>query len=462
MPKLGFTHKNVIVYGLGKNGRAVATALADNRAHVQVYDIVGEGKVGSTPEGFKLLERTSLFFKKPTEEDFETCNAFFKSPGISSEDPIVRKAAGMGVPLMGDMDLLYRREYGATFIGITGTNGKSTTTALVGHILQDAGLDAVTGGNLGEPCLALPKGRDIYVLELSSYQLELMQEAVMDRAAIVNISPDHLERHGTLANYKGVKMNIFARQIADKHQAWCGADSEELLDVKKFAAHAQQFSGHGKEVDVFSDDEGVLHDGGLTVDLKQFKNLPGVHNWQNMAAAYSLTKGLVTLDQFVSAVNSFKNLPHRMEKIAESGGVSFYNDSKATNPESAICALSSFDRVYWIVGGQPKDCGIAPCFDYLDKVKSAFVIGQKTDEMVAELSTELADQATAYPCYNLTDAVWMAWREIHKRGESDAVILLSPACASWDQFDSFEHRGDVFTSTVYDILRQSEQEGKTE
>lgn len=454
MSKIGYTHKNVIVYGLGKNGRAVATALADNRANVQVYDIIEEDEFSKTPEGFQLLERTTVTFKKPTEEDIDTCNVFFKSPGISTEDDLVRKARGMGVPMMGDIDLLYRREQGATFIGITGTNGKSTTTALTGHILKEAGIDAVAGGNLGEPCLALPKGKDVYVLELSSYQLELMQEAVMDRAAIVNLSPDHLERHGSILNYKGVKMNIFARQNPETQQAWCGADSEELLDVKKFASHAKQFSANGHNVDVYADKNGILHDGDITVDLKQFKALPGVHNWQNMAAVYGLVKGLVTLEQFISGVHSFKNLPHRMEKVADFQGVSFYNDSKATNPESAICALSSFDNIYWIVGGKPKDEGITPCLDYLENVRGAFVVGTETDTMTPEISAELQDHATAYPCYNLEDAVWMAWREARKSAEENTVILLSPACASWDQFDSFEHRGDVFTNTVYDIMRQ--------
>ena len=454
MSNIGFTHKNVIVYGLGKNGRAVATALADNRANVQVFDVMGEDAIANTPEGFKLLERTSLFFKEPTTEDLDACAAFFKSPGISSDDSLVSKARGLGVPLMGDVDLLYRREQGATFIGITGTNGKSTTTALVGHILSSAGLSAVAGGNLGEPCLALPKGKDIYVLELSSYQLELMQEAVMDRAALINITPDHLERHGDVERYKGVKMNIFARQKKAKHMAFCGADNKELADVHHFAPHAQTFSGHDSEADIRVNKKGTLKEGKVKIDLCQFKQLPGLHNWQNIAAAYGLTKGLVTLEQFVEAVSTFKNLPHRMERVAEIEGISFYNDSKATNPDSAICALNSFDRIYWIVGGQPKDEGITPCLDYLDNVESAFVIGSKTTEMCEEIQ----DTVTAYPCYNLQDAVWMAWREAHKSGHEKSVILLSPACASWDQFNSFEHRGDVFTTTVYDILRQNKQE----
>ena len=452
MTKLRFENKNVIVYGLGKTGLATAFALAEDGAQVLVYDRMDEDTFKNSLEGKKLCALRAVRFGYPTLSDIDHADAFFKSPGIDSEDPLVCRARSFGVPLMGDIDLLFRREPQATFIGITGTNGKSTTTALVGHILSTAGIKVSIGGNLGTPCLALPSGKDIYVLELSSYQLEIMQEARMHRAALLNVTPDHLERHGDLQAYRGVKMNIFAQQ-KEGDVAVCGVDQEILTDVRNCISHVQRLTVTGKQAEVSISIEGVLCDGETRIDVSTFKQLPGKHNWQNIGAAYMLTKGIVSFEQFVESVSTFKNLPHRMERVTQLANVAFYNDSKATNPDSACRALESFPNIYWIVGGQPKDEGISPCFGHLQHVNAAFVIGEETDSM-ADL---LQQHVPTYRCYHLKDAVLAAWKvQQQEMGATERTILLSPACASWDQFDNFNHRGDVFVNAVQDISRKIE------
>tara|TARA_R110000868_G_scaffold218576_2_gene469273 strand:+ start:192839 stop:194203 length:1365 start_codon:yes stop_codon:yes gene_type:complete len=454
MSKLGFSGKKVFVYGLGKSGYALAAALYADGAEVYAYDKKGIDFVMSSPQGQKLFDKNTVYFADEGVADFSTIDAFFKSPGISMKDEIVQRALDADLPIMGDIDLLYRREKGAMFIGITGTNGKSTTTALIGHILSEAGKKVAIGGNLGTACLNLATEQEIYVIELSSYQLETMYEAKMDVSVLLNLTPDHLDRHGSMANYLKEKMAIF--NLDENAVRVIGIDSEELKMIAP-SVHAKTVSVDGEQADIVVTDAGMLVEAGVDVlDLTQFSHLPGRHNWQNIACSYAALKDFVHLDTFKNGVLTFANLAHRMEKIAMYNGVTFYNDSKATNPDSAIRALESVENIFWICGGMPKDEGIKPCLTHLKNVKGAFVIGKERDEIIADLE----DVVRTYDCETMENAIYTAWQQFSVSGLENACFLLSPACASWDQFNSFEHRGDAFVTLCHELIgRLQEQNG---
>lgn len=446
MSELGFSGKKVFVYGLGKSGFALAAALYADGAEVYAFDEKGADSILSSVQGKKLFAKNTVYFVDEGVTDFSTYAAFFKSPGISMKAPLVLKAIEAGLPIMGDVDLLCRREKGAHFIGITGTNGKSTTTALIGHVLELAGKKVAVGGNLGTACLNLEKGKDMYVVELSSYQLETMNEAKMDVGIILNLTPDHLARHGNMETYLKEKLRIFNKE--EGSVCVLGVDNKELKALTP-KLKALTVSVDTNDAEIIVNDKGMLIDRDEElIDLSKFNHMPGKHNWQNIACAYAALKNLVHLETFKKAVSSFSNLAHRMEKIATYKGVSFYNDSKATNPDSAIRALESVDNIFWICGGETKDEGITPCLSHLSNVEAAFVIGKKRDEIYSALS----DKVTTYDCETMEAAVYKIWERYQISGLDKATILLSPACASWDQYNSFEHRGDAFVSLCHELV----------
>lgn len=447
MSSLGFKGKKVFVYGLGKSGLAIAASLYADGAEVYVYDKQPLDTLLENQAVQKILDKPTVFFADGGHVDFSEFSAFFKSPGIDTHDEVVVKATQAGLTISGDVDLLYKREPNATFIGITGTNGKSTTTALVGHILEKSGLKVATGGNLGTAMLNLPQNQDFYVLELSSYQLETMHEMEIDRAVLLNLTPDHLARHGDMQGYLDVKRKIFSKQ-AGVHVL--GVDNEILKNITSAAeGHFVTVSVEGVDANIQVQEDGTMLDAGEAVlNMNSFSHLPGRHNWQNIASAYGVVKGLVSMENFKKAVLSFKNLPHRMEKVAQYKNISFYNDSKATNPESAIRALESFEHIFWICGGQMKDEGMKPCLAHIQNVECAFVIGKETTPVIEELDGHLP----LVDCSTMEEAVYKAWKRIEINGLEKASVLLSPACASWDQYDSFEHRGDCFVSLCHELV----------
>jgi UDP-N-acetylmuramoylalanine--D-glutamate ligase len=342
----------------------------------------------------------------------------------------------------------------ARYVGITGTNGKSTTTALVAHILAAAGRRVQAGGNIGVPALLLDElGADgAYVLEMSSYQLELTTSLAFDVAVLLNVTPDHLDRHGGMAGYIAAKERIFARQ-GNAHFAIVGIDD----DVCRSIADALSKRGRQRVVPISSGPaapggvsvsdgwlvDGIDGDGRRVVDLRAIERLPGRHNWQNAAAAFAAVRCLgLDAAQAASGLRSFAGLAHRQELIATIDGVRYVNDSKATNADAVANALACYDAVYWIAGGQAKEGGIAPLARFFPRVRRAFLIGEAAPAFAATLD----GKAPYAMCRTIETAVAAACAAA--RGTQGATVLLSPACASFDQFSDFEARGERFRALV--------------
>jgi len=373
---------------------------------------------------------------------------------------IVTLAEAANVEIIGDAELLVRTQRESSYIGITGTNGKSTTTALIGHIMQVSGREAEVGGNLGIPALELePLGIEgTYVLEMSSFQIELTRSITFDIAVLLNISADHLDRYAGMDDYVAAKKMIFHRQtnprtaVIGMDDDFCRAIHDELK-----AAGEQVVIGVSGTTSVpggvYAVD-GILIDdveGQETpvIDLKENACLPGAHNWQNAAAAYAATKAAgVQPHAIMACINSYPGLVHRQEPVALVDGIGYVNDSKATNAAAAARALSCYDAIYWIAGGRPKEGSLGGVEPHLGNVRYAFLIGEAAMEFSQFLDGQApfsvsGDLATAFRA-----ASEMAAKDMAHSTPGGAVVLLSPAAASFDQFENFEVRGDAFRDLV--------------
>jgi UDP-N-acetylmuramoylalanine--D-glutamate ligase len=447
--------KIAAVLGLGRSGRSACRALAGSGGKVWAWDDAGEQRAEAAAAGVPIV-------------DLDICNwarvdRLVLSPGIPHRHPrphrLVRLAASAGVPVVGDIELLVENQPRRRIVGITGTNGKSTTTALVGHLLQRAGIGVQIGGNIGLPVLdLLPKPvEDIYVLELSSYQLELTERLSCSVAVILNLSPDHLERHGGMSGYVRAKRRILRNQRASDW-AIIGVDDDhgralsDELEAKGDRRLLAIAVGRALERGVYVID-GQLHDavdgrGQPVLDLRPIASLRGAHNWQNAAAAYAVARALgVEPAAAAAGIASFRGLAHRMETVATIAGVRYINDSKATNPDAAAHSLASFDRIYWIAGGRAKQSSLDPLLPWLERVRHAYLIGEAAELFEQALTgrvpcTRSGDLVTA-----LRQAVAAARRDAH----GEPVVLLAPACASFDQFANFEARGDAFKALVAEL-----------
>jgi UDP-N-acetylmuramoylalanine--D-glutamate ligase len=334
------------------------------------------------------------------------------------------------VPVLSDAELLFKavRAAGsrARFAGITGTNGKSTTTALLAHILAGAGITVAAGGNLGPAALSLPllPHDGVYVLEMSSYMLERLVTLRFDAAAMLNLSPDHLDRHGDMDGYVRAKSYVFEDQTADD-LAVIGVDDAKSRDIGAW---------------LYSRPARVVLVSGKDVPLARGPALPGAHNAQNAAAATAMARFFGASDAAIAAgLLSFPGLPHRQQRIVTVGGVSFVNDSKATNADAAERALVCYDRVIWIAGGTAKEGGIEPLVPHFRRVARAMLIGRDAPGFAATLTRE---GVPFDMCGTLDAAVPAAFAAAKALGAP--VVLLSPACASWDQFAGYDQRGDRF------------------
>jgi UDP-N-acetylmuramoylalanine--D-glutamate ligase len=443
----------VAVLGLGRSGIATARALSASGVEVWAWDDAGaarETAVASDMPVFDLSER-----------DLGQASMLVLSPGIPyshpSPHPVVVRAENSGCEVVCDIELLGRACPEARYIGITGTNGKSTTTALIGHLLAAAGKTCEVGGNIGVPALALPAlGADgSYVLEVSSYQLELMRSLVFDIAVLLNISADHLGRHGGMQGYIAAKRRIFRGQGA-ADTAVVGLDDQASREVFRSlstsgTARSIGISGYGSVADGVFAVEGDLYDamgGGQPqriVALGEALALPGHHNAQNAAAAYAVARTAgVSGTSAASAMRTFPGLAHRQELVAVVDGIAYVNDSKATNADAAARALACYESVYWIAGGRPKESGLAALDPYLERVRHAFLIG----EAAPAFAEELAGKVPLTRCGTLQNAVREATGRAAANGTAKATVLLSPACASFDQFRDFEERGETFRALV--------------
>ncbi len=447
----GFKGRRVAVLGVAKSGRAAAHSLAAGGAQVLAWDdnsAVRDAVASEIP----LYDLAAV--------DWRDIPALVLSPGIPlsfpEPHPVVLRARAAGAEIIGDIELLGRAQPAARYVGITGTNGKSTTTALTGHILAAAGRRVEVGGNLGTPALTLaPLAADeTYVLEASSFQLDLITRLAFDIAVLLNVTPDHLERHGAMDGYIAAKRRIFDRQtgtataIVGIDDPICRALCDELR--RAGAARVVPISVNEPVAGGVYVEEGWLVDAldakpVRVLDLVLAERLPGAHNWQNAAAAYAVARAVgVGAAAVTAAICSFPGLAHRQELVDTIDGIRYINDSKATNADATEKALLCYQAIYWIAGGLPKAGGITPLAPHFGRLRHAFLIGQATEEFAATLDGSVPFTR----CGDLATALATASEQARRDGVPGAVVLLSPACASYDQFKNFEERGDRFRALV--------------
>ena len=440
-----FAGQRIAVMGLGRNGLAAARALAAFGAEVTAWDD-GEAARGAAA-------RAGVALREPQAATFD---ALLLSPGIPHTLPAphgaAERARALGVPILSDAEFLFRavRAGGsrARFAGITGTNGKSTTTALLGHLLGHAGIANAPGGNLGPAALALPMLGDdgVYALEMSSYMLERIATLAFDTAAMLNLSADHLDRHGDMAAYAAVKRAVFARQDS-RDLAVVGDDDDATRDLARtlhgHPAPVLRISGE-HPADIWAEGRRLRDADGVIADLSGAPALPGSHNAQNAAAASAMARFLgVKRESLAAGLASYPGLPHRQERVGSLGGIVFVNDSKATNADSAARALASYDRVVWIAGGMAKEGGIAPLAPFFPRIAKTFLIGRDAPALAATLAEAGAPHEIAGTLEAAVPAAYAA-----ARAAGVGTVLLSPACASWDQFTGYDARGAAFRALV--------------
>jgi UDP-N-acetylmuramoylalanine--D-glutamate ligase len=464
IPVRTFEGKEVAVFGLGRSGISAARALMAGGARVCAWD--------DNEAARKAAETAGVTAVDLNRRDWQNFAALVLAPGIPFKYPephrFVRMAQLVNVPVIGDMELFARavadlKEFERPrIVGVTGTNGKSTTTALIGHVLKQCGKDVRVGGNIGVGVLDLDKlhGGAIYVLELSSYQLDLAETLKCDVAVMLNLSPDHLTRHGGMDGYVQAKRRIFRNQgpsdwaiigVDDtRSQVMCTQlTSEGLRKVMPVSAEY----GLGRGVSVLS---GQLADSmtGRSVaphDISKARALPGKHNHQNAAAAYAACRALgLEPTDILAAMETFPGLPHRLELIGVLDGVRFINDSKATNAQAAEQAMRAYPGSYWIVGGRPKEEGIDDLVSLFGTMKKAYLIGESTEAFARVLAGKLE----AVKSRTVEAAVEAAYEDARTSGETSPVILFSPACASFDQFRDFEQRGEAFRQAASKLAKR--------
>jgi UDP-N-acetylmuramoylalanine--D-glutamate ligase len=454
IPVTIFAGRDVAVFGLGLSGVAASHALAAGGARVLAWDDTQAARDKAAAQGIALHDLARA--------DWGRMAALVLAPGIPLTHPephwSVRKAQEAGVEVIGDTELFFRERAmqgsGTKVVVITGTNGKSTTTALTAHLLQGGGSPVALGGNIGRAVLDLPPftADPIYVLELSTFQIDLTPSLAPDAAALINITPDHLDRHGTVEAYAAIKARVFdhlpagGTAVSGVDDAYSCAIANRLRGpyaVKRIAV------GHAVETGVWAKD-GMLTEveSGVErgrVSLDGIGSLRGAHNWQNAAVAYALARSQgLDASTIGKGLGTFAGLAHRMEQVARAGSVLFVNDSKATNADAAAKALASFTDIYWIVGGRPKAGGLGGLEPFFPKIARAYLIGEAADEF----SVQLGAHVDHMRCGTLDRAIEAAAADAKRSAGAEPVVLLSPACASYDQFANFEARGLSFRELV--------------
>lgn len=433
-----------VVLGLARSGLATVRALLAAGIDCVAWDDSEASRNSAAQAGVRMAA--------PDDVDWSNVTALVISPGVPNRlpkpHPMAEAARAAGKPIICDVELLARAQPDAKFVAITGTNGKSTTTALIGHILQNAGMTCEIGGNIGRGVMDLkPLGAGgLYVLELSSYQLELLETFRAHVAVWLNITPDHIDRHGDMAGYVAAKEHIFDRQkardcavigIDDDYSVAVYAKLRQRRDIAVVPVALKRVVSRGISFQAGS----VLDADGYKYDFSRVATLPGDHNAQNAACAWAACRWLgLTREQIAAGIKTYPGLPHRQERVAAIGRIVYVNDSKATNADATARALSSYDDIYWILGGQAKEGGVAPLAPWFDRIRHAFLIGEATELFAGQLDGKLAYTR----CGDLQSALNAAHELAQREAEKDSVVLLSPACASWDQWKSYEHRGDAF------------------
>lgn len=433
-------NKTIGIFGLGKTGMAAYEALKDI-AKAVCYD-----QQASSRETF-TVKYGNHDLADLLDPRWINIDRLLLSPGIPLSHEIVKIAQSHNIPITSDIDLLFEESRPqANFIAVTGTNGKSTTTALTGHILKSSGFDYPTGGNIGIPALSMELDKNGYVLELSSFQLDLLKNFKAKIAILLNITPDHLDRHGTIEQYIDAKKKIFVRMSED---SWIiiNIDNERTKQIfeqlKKeniVPFSTRQILDRGVSIQ-----DNIIYDNifePINIRLPLNKYLRGNHNSENILAAYAASRIIgVAPEQIIAAINMFQGLPHRMQYIGNIQDIDFYNDSKATNSDAASKSISALDNIYWLAGGVAKESGIEELALLFNKIKKAYLFGQAKELFAKTLKNKVdfvicEDLETAF-----NSAFDDACIDISLERKN---ILLAPACASFDQFKSFEHRGEEF------------------
>jgi len=455
IPVTTFANRKVAVFGLGGSGLASASSLLAGGADVVAADDEAERVAKARSGGIPTADLRTA--------DWSKLAALVLAPGVPLTHPkphwVVSLAQAAGVPVIGDVELFCRERRvqapDAPLVAITGTNGKSTTTALTAHLLKSAGRDTQVGGNIGTAVLSLdpPRPGRGYVVECSSYQIDLAPTLDPTVGILINLSEDHLDRHGTMEHYAAVKERLVAgvpgggTAVVGIDDEWCAAAADRLERAGK---RVVRISTQRELADgVYVEGEQVMHAAAGKAKpvalLGGIGSLRGRHNAQNAACATAAALALGLDARAIQAgLWSFPGLAHRMEELGRKANVLFVNDSKATNADSAAQALACFANIFWIAGGKPKTGGITSLAPFFPRIRKAFLIGEAASEFAATLNGKVAHETVG----TLERAVAAAAREAEASGLPDAVVLLSPACASFDQYRNFEVRGDAFRELV--------------
>jgi UDP-N-acetylmuramoylalanine--D-glutamate ligase len=451
IPVTTFAGRKVALFGLGGSGLATAQALVAGGAEVTAWDDNPDSVAKAAQAGIPTGDLHAL--------DWSAQAALVLSPGVPLTHPKPHWSADLartaGIEIIGDIELFVRERRvhapDCPFIAITGTNGKSTTTALIAHILKASGRDTQLGGNIGTAILTLepPKAERYFVVECSSYQIDLAPTLDPTAGILLNLTPDHLDRHGTMQHYAEIK----ERLVAGSRTAIVGVDdsfSAMIADrVERAGVPVRRISKRNVVADgIYAEGSRIFQtDGGTSavfVNLDGIDTLKGSHNAQNAAAAIAACRAVgVSAEDIRTGTRSFPGLKHRMQPVGRCGRVVFVNDSKATNAEAAAPALSSYERIYWIAGGLPKEGGIASLAPLFPHIIKAYLIGEAAPGFAASLGESVAYEISG----TLEQAVAHASADAAADGQA-AAVLLSPACASFDQYKNFEVRGDAFVSHV--------------
>jgi UDP-N-acetylmuramoylalanine--D-glutamate ligase len=454
-PVTSFAGKTVAVFGLGGSGLASCHALKAGGAEVIACDDSADKMAEAVRAGFITADLRTV--------SWANFAALVLTPGVPLTHPqphwTVLAARQAGVEVIGDVELFCRERKAhapdAPFIAITGTNGKSTTTALIAHLVREAGFDTQMGGNIGTAILSLepPRTGRVHVIEMSSYQIDLTPSLDPTVGILLNVTPDHIDRHGTIESYAAVKERLVAgvqpdgTAIVGVDDTWCSKIADRLSQAGKRVVRisVEHPLADGLTVDGSRIVENAGGAQSAVADLADIGSLRGLHNAQNAAAASAAVRALgVSLDVLQKGLRSFPGLAHRMEQVGHLGTTLFVNDSKGTNADAAAKALSSFTDIFWIAGGKAKEGGIAPLAELFPRVKKAYLIGEAANDFSRTLEGKVPFDVSV----TLDVAVANAARDAAEAGLPAPVVLLSPACASFDQFRNFEIRGDRFRELV--------------
>jgi len=455
IPITTFAGKKIAVFGLGASGLISASALLAGGADVIAFD---DDMASIAKAGAGGIPTADL-----REVDWSKIAALVLAPGVPLTHPaphwVVQLARNANVEVIGDVELFCRERRlnapSAPFVAITGTNGKSTTTALIAHLTASAGMDAQLGGNIGTAILSLapPRPGRVHVIECSSYQIDLAPSLDPSVGILINLSEDHLDRHGTMENYAAVKARLVSgvpndgAAIIGVDDQWCEEIAARLAQAGKRVVQisVRRKLNHGLYVESSRILRAQGGEAAFIAELGGIGSLRGLHNAQNAAcaAAASLALGLEPAS-IQAGLRSFPGLAHRMEQVGHRGAVLFVNDSKATNADSAAQALACFHDIFWIAGGRPKTGGIESLRSFFQRIRKAYLIGEAADQFAATLADTVPHETSG----TLDKALAAAARDAATSSAQEPVVLLSPACASFDQYRNFEVRGDAFRALV--------------